>query len=557
MKYKSSTNKPIAGLGQPLVAEMKEETLSEQPINKGMFSDIDPGVIPEGGLSLAQNAVVRDDKTSRRPGLALFTPVAPNTNRVLRITDFVRGNGVTNLLRHTKDSIHYANTSAWTAITGPALIGTDFDQIKTAVIDDRYFMTNNGKNVVMEVNVDTNTYAVLGNCDKYKRITGFANRVIVANLQGATPDPLRIGWSGDLNLGEFDPIVDPSAGFISLVDSSEDASDFVTDIFGFDAVLIILRQKSIWVATKQPSASDPFNFFARIPSQGCTCPNGAARYPEGIVFPDLRSKSVYTLDTDGKLSDIGAPIRRALMAAISDPDAVMGSYDPIEAEYSIIIPNEQTSVTKQWTFNFRTKAWSYAEFASVCCISDVNNIAGSRTIDELIGTIDSLSVTINGLSAPVAQLPRRVYGTFVGDIAIQTSGQTTDLTYYTGYGYHYGEDYGGTSSITPPNFNTKYRSKSYRNPGKNLYISQCNYEVTCRTPGTFTLEYSRDDGKTFIPFRIWTISSNQLVEPIILSAKRLVNTRRFMWQLSTTNIDNDLLTEVIKVYPNTGMELSR
>jgi hypothetical protein len=536
--------------------EMKEEILAAHTINKGMFTDIDAAIIPDSGLALAKNVVIRDDKTSRRAGSIIFTPAAPNGLKILRVIDYVRRNGVTNIIRHTKSTVHYATGGAWTACTGPALTGTDLDIIDSAIISDRYFFVNNGKDVIMEVNVNANTYAALGNAPKYKKITGFFNRVIGANLQGGSPDPSQIGWSGDLNFGEWNTVTDPSAGFVSLVNSTEDVADFITDIYGFDSVLVILRQKSIWMANPQPSATNPFYFYSKIPGLGCTCPYGAAQFPEGIIFPDLRTQSIYTFHIDGTVEDIGIPIRRALMSSITDPDLVFGSYNPIESEYTLCVPNTGTGLTKAWTFNFRTKAWSVNEFPNVSCVIDVNNIVGSKSIDDLTGTINSLSGTIDSLAGVTSALPRRLYGKSDGTLFVETPGQITDPSSVFTYGGDYGADSGLTRVASGIAFETELVSKVYVNPGYNMYISSCNFEVTCKTIGTFLLYYSKDGGKNFNYVTTFVVDINHLLKTVLLQYKKLFNSRRFQWKLYTINVQFDLLSNEIKAYPASGHEIN-
>lgn len=545
----------MKGIQNSIPPELQEKILAVHTITKGMYSDIDPAMVPDEGLVLAKNSVVRSDKISRRPGNSVFYPLAPDANRILRLLDFVRNNGDTNLVRHTKNSIYYCTSIVWVQCIGPALGGTDSDLVNSVVIDDRYFATNNGVNPIVEVDVVTNSYTFLGNSPNYKKVTGFFNRVIGANLGGPTPDPYEIGWSGDLDYTEWDPLVNISAGSVRLIDSSEDVSDFISDIFGFDAVLIVLRQKSIWMATKQPSASNPFNFFAKIPGIGCTCPNGTAKFPSGIIFPDIRTKSIYTFTIDGQIQDIGQPIRKALMSAMSNPELVFGSYNPTEAEYSLCIPNEITFITQEWKYNFRQQAWTYNEVPIVSAMTDVNTIVGTRTIADLEGTIADLLGTIADLSSSLTIVPRRLYGRFDGQIAIETDGQVFDSGFSeTGYGFDYGFDYGGTATIDSTQaFSTVLQSKVYKNPGFNLYISALNLEVFCRNTGSFILAFSRDGGITFTDVKTFTITSALINKVFQLKYKKLTTCRRFAWRLTNTDIDFDLYSEEIKNYPAESM----
>lgn len=527
-----SSTQRIPGLSNPIPRQLMVTKLPETNYDKGMFPDIDAASTPNGGLRLAVNSVIRYGKTSRRPGTSIFSPSAPDVNRVLLLKDYTRNTDITNIVRHTKNSVYYLTTTTWNPCAGPALIGSDFDPFSAVVIEDQYFFTNNGKNKIQKLDVSANTYANLGNALEYKKITGFYNRIIAANLQGASPNPVSIAWSGDLNFTQWDSTIDPSAGSVNLVDSSVDLSDHITDIFGFDAVLVILRRKSIWVAIKQPSASDPFNIFCKIPGLGCTCTYGAAKYSNGIVFADLRTKSVYTFSIDGQLTDIGMPIRKALFDTVSDPDTVFASYNPTEAEYSLCVPNELSGFTREWRYNFRSGAWSYNDFQLVSCVSDLDNIAGSRSIDELEGTIDGLLKTINDLSEPIAQLPRRVYGRYDGDIVVETNGSISD---YTSDPF----TYGGT-------YVSLWYSKAYENLGDNVYIVQLLFKFRCRTVGRITLDLYRDGVHTFSP--TWLdVDSTMLNRVIPFYYKKQIKCDRLQWSIRTGDIDLDLISDAVSI----------
>ena len=130
------------------------QLLAAAQLSKGMVTILDPADIDLGALVLAKNARVRYDKTSRRSGYSLFSPTAPNSNKILKLVHFKSISGQEFLFRITRNSIHYTDLSAWTAVTATNLIGGDSDRVWAAVgydtvpQDYRVYFCNNGKNKI-------------------------------------------------------------------------------------------------------------------------------------------------------------------------------------------------------------------------------------------------------------------------------------------------------------------------------------------------------------------------------------------------------------------------
>src|SRR5205807_3452917 len=197
------------------------QLLASAQVNKGMITIIDHADIDLGALVLAKNARVRYDKTSRRNGYSLFTPTAPNGRKVLKLVHFKNITGQEFLFRICRDSVHYTDLSAWTAVTATNLVGGDTDRIWAAVgydtvpQDYRVYFCNNGKNKIQQIRLtgggsplceDVDTGSASAIAPKAKFATIFSRRIVAAMDPNTALGPISIYWSGDANFKDFDPV---------------------------------------------------------------------------------------------------------------------------------------------------------------------------------------------------------------------------------------------------------------------------------------------------------------------------------------------------------------
>lgn len=493
-------------------------------INQGMITTLDPTDIPESALALAFNARVRYDKTSRRRGTVSFGTPDPDANKVLSLYNYKDNTGVGKFFRFTSAGIYY-DPDSWTAIVG-TLTGSDSDRFNIATAFTQIVFTNSGIDPIQLIDQVADTFAQLGNAPRYKYITVFANRVVGANNNDpTTPNPIELGWSGDGNIAEWDQLVDQSAGAGPLIESPGDNTDFITGVFGFTNVMITLRERSIWLSTKQPVAEDPFNNYAAVPGIGCNCPYSAAVIPGGIVFADQRTEKIYAYTPGDLPQSISTNIEKQLFASISDPLQVFGSYDNRNNEYSISIPLVGTTITRVWTFNFRTQAWAYDERINLSCISDIEGAAQELTIDDLTGTIDNLTGTIDELVGPTSSATSRLYGFADGSLELERlSSDIDDVNAYT----------------------TELVSKTFALPVLDQYVARTRYEFYCRTPSIIELWYSTNGGLTWTLARTDSISSTN--EPYLLEWNRQVKCRKFTFKIVSTQGDWDLIDYELDVW---------
>lgn len=487
--------------------------LWESHINGGMVSTLDPENLQLKDAVILKNMITRFDHTSRRNGTTLYTPAKPNALKILGWFLYQKGDGTEKIIRFTKSTIHAASSGAWTPLTGGALTGTDSDRWRTTILEDRMFATNNGVNVIQELNIGTNTYIDLGNAPKYKYIAGFADRVVGFSLAGGVPVSNQLGWSGNRNYAEWNPLVDQSAGSKVLTTSASDTSDFGRGIFSFGPLLVIIREKSIWNATFKPVATDPFNCYQVIPNIGSDAPDSIAKCGlMGVAFLDTRTRSVYLYGLDNTVTVISDAIKNDLLSSINDPSVVFATYNQGTNEYSLCVPSGTSTIVREWIFNFDSKTWSYNELDSISLVATLDFASGGVTIDELIGTIDSLVGTIDSLTP--GKTVTKFYGRTDGELLFDNNLVDQDNLV---------------------NFTSEYRSKDFQLPAFKRYVNRLHITYVPRFPaGNLTIEYSINGGVSWNTWKVVSWVAGDLNTYKYIVCKKNILTKRFTFRISSS-----------------------
>src|SRR2546430_2835128 len=415
---------------------LQEQLWAEAKVNGGMVTSIDPADIPEAALALAKNTRIRYDKTSRRFGYRPFSFGDTDTNAALKLALWKQNNGSVFLVKLRPQGPRYYDFSNWIAPTGTALLGAATDRFDFTIAQNLFIFTNNGVDFIQQlVTGAPGTFSRLGNAPKARFVTGFYNRVIAANYTDpAAGTPVTIGWSGDLNPTVWDTASDLSAGSSPLVDSPSDTSDYITHVVGFTNMMVIMRERSIWLATKQPIGSSPFYFFGAVAGIGCNCPHSIAVMPNGLVWVDLITGTVWAYTIGGQPDRIGLPIEKLLVEGITDQNQVFGTYNPTSKEYIVGVVQASTNVRRVWRYNFISKAWSYDELSDISEVYACNDILVSGlTVQQLVGTVAQLQGTVAGLSATKTVASNELIGKLDGSIYLEdiTSDSDSFGTYLT------------------------------------------------------------------------------------------------------------------------------
>lgn len=501
----------------------------EARVNAGVITMIDPLDIPPGALQTGKNIIVRFDRTSRRPGSVLLDPAKPDSNEVLGLAFIKLKNGVAYTFRFTATSIYSRNALDWTEVTGGGLTGLQTDRFQVVNVLNRIIFTNNGADVVQEIDPAVLTYAALGNAPTYRYVTGFYNRAVGAALRGS--NEVQVGWSADGVIDEWDPAVNKTAGNSPILESPSDLSDYITGIFGFTNVMILLREQSIWLATKKPIPTDPFNFYAVFPGIGCDVPSSVAVIPNGLAWLDTRTGTVWAYTPGGAPEPIGRSIEANLLRGVDDPSQCFGSYASKPNEYTVAIPRAGSTLVTTWTYNFRTKAWAEGEYESITSIDDIElatgGVVGSGlTIDDLIGTIDQLVGNIDelGPAGPVVGpdiiANVRLFGKSNGDVLLEDETVDTD---------------NGTE------FETLIDSKTFQIPTDDMMVMELRLEFLKKLAGSFEIYWSKDGGKTFSLYRTVADTYIPIGESKIVKTFGPMKARNYVWRIRATEGAFDIL----------------
>lgn len=526
---------PIRGLTVPRYALGEKAKLVESLVNQGLITSADPADIPNGALTYALNARVRYDKTQRRSGRTLLTPAAPDANKVLEFALFKANDGTTRVYRFTRNSINLRGDSSWTAYTagtGGSLTGTDDDRFQVVVVFNKMFSANGVDKIQFLDTVAAQFKEAGTNAPKVRYLTGFYNRLVGAYRVEVTEanGPVSLVWcaDGDTTKWPNDASPDPSSGQSPLVESPSDLADFITGVFGFTNVLVVPREKSIWLANKQPSASNPFFAYAAVPGVGSDCPYSIAMFPGGIAFVDTLSSTVWAYSIGGSVERIGEPIESDLTKAISDPKKIFGSFNFTDAEYSIGVPLVGTNTVRVWTRNFRTKSWVTDEVENLSLISDIDSpFVNVLSFDELAGTFDGLTGTFDQLVSTLPPgRPARYYGFTNGVIHEESASASSDA---------------GSS------FTFDIQSKEFVAPDVDVYFAEIRVDYLADQSGNLTLYYSKDSGQTWKTAR--TITTAQNKRSIIRHARH-VKSRTLRWRLTATSGQIKILGYEIHIYPS-------
>lgn len=514
----------------PQLPNLEMIPIVESRVNGGMVTTIDPADIENNQQQLCLNARVRFDRTSRRPGTINLGVAKNDSNSVLVIKYLKKKSGLQYTFRFTPSSVAFLNGNNWTPLTG-ALHGTSKDRISIVNVLDEFCFANNGADNIQKIDLTTNSFAALGDAPKYRYITGFYNRLVGAARIGESE--VEVGWSGDANISVWNPDVDETAGSSPIVESPSDLSDFITGIFGSTNTMILLREKSIWLSTKQPIPTNPFNFYTAIPGLGCDSPSSAVLAINGLIWFDSRTGTVWAYSPGSQPEPIGRPIERTIRNSLDDPRRVFGSYSPTPNEYTLAVPVVGNKIVKTYTYNFRTKAWITDEYYDICSINDTDYASASITVDELVGTIDSQTVTIDELAPSNPLTTARLLGRNDGEILQEDANAVNDAPHTDGND--------GTYSM-------QIVSKAFNLPVNDVIVAELRIEYQAKVAGTFEIQYSKTGGTQDDWIVAKTVTPQIVDKPVLLRFRKQVKARRYAWRLVATQGIFDILSYEVHVY---------
>ena len=516
----------------------RKQTLAESRINGGMVTTIDPADLPPNVLQMARNVNVRFDKIMRRPGSRLFMPDPPNVSPVLKLAAFKKKNGNIYTLRMTPNGIHEHTNAEWLPYAG-TLNGSTFDRFQTAIVLDEFVFSNNGADYIQRIDPEAKTFSRLGNAPQYRYITGFYNRVVGAAR--INDNEVEVGWSADGHSDIWSSDDDETAGSSPILESPADLADWITGIFAFTNVMVLLRERSVWLVTKQPIPTNPFNFYTAVPGIGCDSPHSAAIVSGGIAWLDRRTGTVYAYSPGAAPEPIGRPIENRILQNVEDPHHIFSTYAPVQNEYAVCIPQVGTDRVAVWTYSFRYKTWVFHEQLGIVSANDADLSEGALTIDQLGDTpIDELVGTIDSLGPADDTLTVRAYGRDNGDIAIEDEREIVDAGYTL-----FQKATGGAT------FDSEYISKVFTLTELDEYISEVRVEYSAMSSDPIKLYVSFNGGATSDSWRlVKEATAEALGEPQLLIHRKFYRCRKFAFKVVTTAAEFAMLSFEVHYYPS-------
>lgn len=505
-------------------ADVPEQLLESDVLNKGMVSVINPSNIDKGALVLAKNARIRNDGTNRRPGKSLLLPLQPDSSEVRKIFQYNVDRFSSYLIRFSTTSVHYSyNGAAWVALTGTIPLAST-SHLSLSVVLGKIIVAN-GANKIQVIDLSAGTISDIGNnAPIVKYVTGFSERVVGAVL-GSSPDEQSVAtlvWSGNRVITEYDPIVDVSAGSKPLVTSASNSVDPITGLFGLTTVMIIPRENSLWLATKQAIARDPFNPYSAVSNIGADVPKTIQLTKSGLIFYSQKYETVYRYVPGMDVpEDVGYRISDNL-GSIFDPAKIISCYDKRQQEYHLGLIAADGSI-KVWIFNEVTNGWAYDELDGVTSLDVIEVLGDYTAFEDLTGNFEDLTGAFDELSVTPTATCKVMSGVDNGDILVEDSEIDED---------------------NEIEYETEIQSKNFIIPKLDWLFTRIRVDYKAIIDGSIIIEYSKDEGDSWTTAK--TVSTDASIRKVqFVKMSKGIKSRMLMWRIrSSTGITNFLRYEI-------------
>lgn len=466
----------------------------------GMNSTQKPYNLEDSELTEAENYRIRYDALERRAGTNPIEGTKPDSNRVLA-TNLVRSAGIDYIFRYTKSTVHKYINGAYTAIVG-VLTGSDSDRIQPTVVLDKPVFANAGADKIQLIDPVANTFADLSSYSEtsYKFITSFYNRVVGA-YEVNSGKKTQIGWSAEYpNIEIWDPNIDISAGNTRIIDNPTDDTDDLTGVFGLDDIMIVLRERSIIVANKQPIASNPFYFRTAIPSIGCDCPWSAHVVNNGVAWADSATRTIWYYDGQS-LNRIGLKVETEFWSIVTSTEKIYGHYDPNGQESHFILEQDD-GYNYEYIYSWRTEQWTMDRRYDVTSVATHPYQANYLAYEDLVGTYADLVGDYGDLGVLSAKLSSVIYGRDDGEILFEDISIFTDAPN------------AGDAARIP--YESTAVSKVFTMPSDDIHVAEIRVYYDCQSPGWIDLYYRKNEGdwiqaKTISGAEVTQVGNNQFM----------------------------------------------
>lgn len=390
----------------------------------GMVTSLPADKLPPGSWSLLKNARTRDDWVGRREGTAAIG-AKPDSEPITKLITLVDESGSIKMLRITPTSVYVSSGEGTFDPVTHDLTGQVIRPHHARMFDWLFFAY--AEEPVRVMNFQASSLMMIDEAPRAKAITNFGDRIVVGNLRlpvgGVRPN--SIAWSANSDPYDW---TSESSGMEDLVQGQGGYGDPIVALFGMGHEMIILRQRSIWHASRQAFATAPFRFFPVIANMGCDLPDTAVEAEGMIIWADQRTKGVYAYQSGSRPQKISLPINKELFLDLQNLIWAQAIYDPFEKEYHLGLSTSTTDpwITKVWVYSVEKGAWQYDDGPMISSMAITSMPENVTTIDELVGTIDGLTGTIDELSDSGALKPALYKGTATGELLQQHFDHDTD-----------------------------------------------------------------------------------------------------------------------------------
>lgn len=372
----------------------------------GMVTTPPRALRPLGSALIAKNARCRDWWIGRRPGTGIYIP-KEDSNPIRGIFTVYLPNDTQWLLRITDQEIFGTRTLAFFSsifsTVGDPLTGTSHLRATQML---GYMILATAHTKLIKIDLNNQSYDEIEQAPRAKFVTSFADRIVAANVGDAGDGSTTLFWSKNADPFVWDALEHESAGQEHLVSSPSDTGDDITGLFSMRNTMLILRERSLWVASRNPIAIAPFRFEALSVGVGCDLPYSAVKVQDAVVWADYRSRAVWLYSPGQPPQKISDQIRNLLFEDLKNFSWAEGAYDPFENEYhlGLSVDADERLIQKVWVFNFNTGQWTFDDGPEITTLGQVMEMAELVMIDHLTDHID------DQIAVPADKLKPNPYG---------------------------------------------------------------------------------------------------------------------------------------------------
>lgn len=494
--------------------DIPEGIIEVEDVTAGMINRLPRDKVPKGSGRDIKNGRVRDDWVGRRPGTAV-KGTTPDANQVVLIVSFIRESGDAYLCRITQSTFHVWRGGDWVAFTiEDGGFSGKADRMTVSQFFDRMYLAD-GIDELWEVDFSTSKVSKVDGSPRGQFTITFADRILVGNLREAVGGerPNKIRWCVNGNPNDWTGL---GSGEEDL--AARDLGDEIMGMFDFEDQAVVLRRRSIMHLTRQPFADAPFRFTTVVRGMGCDLPYTGVKIPGAIIYADQGTRDVYIYSPGSRPQPIASGINRSLYEDLASTEFAEATWNPFEKEYHLGLSWETTgTIQRVWVFNLENQAWSYDDSPEITTLGRALTTLSQTAIDDLVGTIDGLSGSIDELGTSGILTSAMYKGTLDGKVLEQSFASDNDHD-ATAFEFLF----------SSPNFGSLSRRRT---------LKELRLQLDVLADGSVTLEADRDEDAA-----TWQLSKTAALTAAVSGStlqtlglgKRQLSADHIFWRIKST-----------------------